>query len=47
MRQDIQTNMGVHIQISGEEEKRVRLVNRDPDNLLVSWISGERILILS
>ena len=31
--------MGVHIQISGEEEERIKLVNRDPDNLLVSWIS--------
>jgi hypothetical protein len=28
--------------VSGEE-KRVRLVNRDPDNLLVSWIPGEEI----
>jgi hypothetical protein len=28
--------------ISGEE-KCVKLVNRDPDNLLVSWIPGERI----
>jgi hypothetical protein len=25
------------------DEKRVRLVNRDPDNLLVSWIPGEGI----
>jgi hypothetical protein len=24
--------------ISGGEEERIRLVNRDPDNLLVSWI---------
>lgn len=24
--------------ISGAEEKRIRLVNRDPDNLIVSWI---------
>ena len=29
--------------ISGGEEERIRLVNRDPDNLLVSWIPGERI----
>jgi hypothetical protein len=27
--------------ISGGEEKRIRLVTRDPDNLLVSWISGK------
>jgi hypothetical protein len=25
------------------DEKRVRLVNRDPDNLLVQWIPGEEI----
>jgi hypothetical protein len=25
--------------IAGAEEQRVKLVNRDPDNLLVSWIS--------
>jgi hypothetical protein len=24
--------------ISGAEEERVRVVNRDPDNLFVSWI---------
>ena len=24
--------------ISGGEEERIRLVNRDPDNLFVSWI---------
>jgi hypothetical protein len=29
--------------ISGGEEKRVKLVKRDPDNLLVSWIP-DRIL---
>jgi hypothetical protein len=29
--------------ISGGEEERVKLVNRDPDNLLVSWIPGRRI----
>jgi len=29
--------------ISGREEKRVKLVKRDPDNLLVSWIPGGRI----
>jgi hypothetical protein len=28
--------------IAGEEEQRVRLVNRDPDNLLVSWLPGGR-----
>jgi hypothetical protein len=27
----------------GAEEQRVRLLNRDPDNLLVSWIPGGRI----
>ena len=26
--------------ISGGEEERVRLVKRDPDNLIVSWISS-------
>ena len=25
------------------DERRVRLVNRDPDNLLVQWIPGEEI----
>ena len=25
------------------DEKRVRLVNRDPDNLLVQWIPGKEI----
>ncbi len=29
--------------ISGAEEQRVRLLNKDPDNLLVSWIPGGRI----
>jgi hypothetical protein len=29
--------------IAGAEEQRVRLVNRDPDNLLVSWLPGGRI----
>jgi hypothetical protein len=29
--------------IAGAEEQRVRLVNRDPDNLPVSWIPGGRI----
>jgi hypothetical protein len=29
--------------ISGGEEERIRLVTRDPDNLLVSWIPGGRI----
>ena len=29
--------------ISGGEEARIELVNRDPDNLLVSWISCGRI----
>jgi hypothetical protein len=26
--------------ISGEEMKRVKVVNKDPDNLLVQWIPG-------
>jgi hypothetical protein len=26
------------------DEKRVRLVNRDPDNLLVQWIPGGDLL---
>jgi hypothetical protein len=30
-------------QIVCADEKRVRHVNRDPDNLLVSWIPGEEI----
>jgi hypothetical protein len=29
--------------ISGEEEAQVRVVNRDLDNLLLSWIPDERI----
>jgi capsular polysaccharide biosynthesis protein len=29
--------------ISGGEEERVKVVKRDPDNLLVSWILDERI----
>ena len=29
--------------IAGAEEQRVRLLNRDPDNLLVSWIPTGRI----
>jgi len=41
-KQDIQTSMAVYIQNIRGKEERVRLVNRDPDNLLVSWIpSGE------
>jgi hypothetical protein len=27
-----------------EEKERVRVVNKDPDNLLVSWVSGEMTL---
>jgi hypothetical protein len=30
--------------VSGEEGKRVRVVNRDPDNLLVQWVSGGKTL---
>jgi hypothetical protein len=26
--------------VSGEDNKRVRVVNKDPDNLLVSWVPG-------
>jgi hypothetical protein len=26
--------------VSGEERKRVRVVNKDPDNLLVQWVPG-------
>jgi hypothetical protein len=26
--------------VSGEEKERVRVVNKNPDNLLVSWIPG-------
>jgi hypothetical protein len=26
--------------VSGEEKKRVKVVNKDPDNLLVSWVPG-------
>jgi hypothetical protein len=33
--------MGVYIQNIGREEERIRLVKRDPDNLLVSWIPVE------
>jgi hypothetical protein len=29
--------------ISGGEEAQIKLVKRDPDNLLVSWIPGGRI----
>jgi hypothetical protein len=29
--------------ISGGKEERIRLVTRDPDNLLVSWIPSGRI----
>ena len=31
--------------IVGAEEQRIRLVNRDPDSLLVSWIPGGRMNI--
>ena len=26
--------------VSGEEKERVRVVNKNPDNLLVSWVPG-------
>jgi hypothetical protein len=26
--------------VSGEENKRVKVVNKDPDNLLVQWVPG-------
>ena len=26
--------------VSGEEKKRVRVVSKDPDNLLVQWVPG-------
>jgi hypothetical protein len=26
--------------VSGEEKKRVKVVNKDPDNLLVQWVPG-------
>jgi hypothetical protein len=32
---------GFTYKIVGADEKRVRLVKRDPDNLLVSWIPGQ------
>ena len=37
-KQDIQTIWEFTYKISGAEEERVRVVNRDPDNLFVSWI---------
>ena len=41
----VQTNMGVYIQNSnGEERKRVKVVNRDPDNLLVQWVPGGKTI---
>jgi hypothetical protein len=30
--------------ILNEEKKRVKVVNRDPDNLLVQWVSGGRTI---
>jgi hypothetical protein len=36
--------MGVYIQIvSGEENERVKVVNKDPYNLLLSWIPSGKI----
>jgi hypothetical protein len=26
--------------VSGEDKERVKVVNKDPDNLLVSWVTG-------
>ena len=31
--------------VSGEEKKRVRVVNQDPDNLLVQWVPGGKTVI--
>jgi hypothetical protein len=37
--------MEVHIRIvSGEEKKRVKVVNKEPDNLLVQWVPGEKAI---
>jgi hypothetical protein len=30
--------------VTGEEKDRVRVVNRDPDNLLVQWVPGGRTI---
>ena len=30
--------------VSGEEWKRVKVVNRDPDNLLVQWVPGGKTI---
>jgi hypothetical protein len=30
--------------VSGEEEDRVKVVNRDPDNLLVQWVPGGKTI---
>ena len=43
--QDIQTDMGVTYKTAGADEEYIRLVNRDPDNLLVSWIPGGRYIM--
>jgi hypothetical protein len=32
--------MGVHIWIIHEEKERVKVVNKNPDNLLVQWVPG-------
>jgi hypothetical protein len=33
-----------HKIVSGEEKKRVKVVNNDPDNLLVQWVPGGQTL---
>ena len=33
--------------VSGEEKERVRVVNKNPDNLLVSWVPGGMTLTWS
>jgi hypothetical protein len=30
--------------VSGEEKSRVRVVNKDPDNLLVQWVHGGKTI---
>jgi hypothetical protein len=32
--------MGIYIRMVNEEKERVRVVNKNPDNLLVSWVLG-------
>jgi hypothetical protein len=35
--------MGAYIQNSREENERVKVVNKDPHNLLLSWILSGKI----